>query len=193
MKDFFTSDWHFNHANITGPRLSKWPSGYRTFSSIEEMNSTILEELNMKVNKNDNLYFLGDLCFGDHTLTPFWRKQIICDNIFWIKGNHDNHQFKYKDNFIWAGDVKQIKSNNQSIFLSHYKHFLWDKSHHGTWHLYGHSHASAEHWEIGKSMDVGIDNYYRLFGKYSPFEFSEIKEIMDLRIPQKIDHHDGAR
>lgn len=137
-KNFYTSDLHLNHVNITGKRLSSWNGGYRTFDYLEDMNFTILEGINSKVGKNDTLYFLGDFCFGDHTLTPFWRKKILCENIFWIKGNHDNRIYNYKEHFTWVGDVLQTKVENQSIFMSHYKHAVWDKSHHGIWHLYGH-------------------------------------------------------
>ena len=189
MADFFSSDWHLNHTNISGPRLSKWSGGYRDFNSLEEMNNLIITNINKTVGIEDNLYFLGDFCFGDHKLTPYWRSLINCKNIFWIRGNHDGNQKLYRDNFTWTGEVKNIKSNGQSIFLSHYKHAIWDKSHHGTWHLYAHSHASAEHWVIGKSMDVGIDNAYKLLGEYRPFSFEEIKQFMDARGIHSPDHH----
>ena len=29
-----------------------------------------------------------------------------------------------------------------------------------------------------KSLDVGIDNYYKMFGEYSLFSFEQIKELL---------------
>ena len=42
--------------------------------------------------------------------------------------------------------------------------------------------------EWGKSMDIGVDNAYRLFGEYRPFSLDEIKKIMDDR-EHKMFHH----
>ena len=49
-------------------------------------------------------------------------------------------------------------------------------------HLHGHLHAdeSSVVKEIHKykSMDVGIDNYYKLFGEYSLFSFEKVCELL---------------
>jgi hypothetical protein len=71
-----------------------------------------------------------------------------------------------------------------------FKHAIWEGSHKGYWHLYGHSHSSAEHWEIGKSMDVGVDNAYRLLGEYRPFSLEEVGKFMSQREIHNVDHHD---
>jgi hypothetical protein len=52
--------------------------------------------------------------------------------------------------------------------------------------LYGHAHGSAEEWMDfympGRlSMDVGVDNAYRVLGEYRPFSFPEISSIMKSR------------
>ena len=62
----------------------------------------------------------------------------------------------------------------------------WDGSHQGVWHLYGHSHAAAEPWADAhmagrRSLDVGIDNAYRLLGEYRPWSFEEIRELLGPR------------
>lgn len=189
MKEFFTADLHLNHANIAGPSISNWDSGFRDFKTIDQMNEEIIRKINETVGQDDTLYIIGDLCFGDHTLTPMWRKRIICKNVIWLKGNHDKKQDHYAKYFTYAGDVAMITIDKQKIFMSHYKHAIWEGSHKGFWHLYGHSHAAAEDWVIGKSMDVGIDNARKLLGEYRPFSFDEIKRFMDKREIHKADHH----
>ena len=77
MNIWFTSDTHFSHANITGPKISKWKSGYRIFDSVDEMNKNITESFNKYVKEDDILYHLGDFCFGAHNRTPFYRDDII--------------------------------------------------------------------------------------------------------------------
>jgi calcineurin-like phosphoesterase family protein len=63
---------------------------------------------------------------------------------------------------------------------------LWDGSHRGNVQLYGHSHANAEAkldqmMPDRRSMDVGVDNAFRLLGEYRPFSLEEISQIMDDR------------
>jgi calcineurin-like phosphoesterase family protein len=207
MNIFFSSDWHFGHQNIAGPKISSWSKGFRDFDSVSDMDRVLLDSINKTVGPDDVIFFLGDFCFGGHVRTPLYRDRIVCQNIYWLKGNHDQHQPKYKDKFLWVGDNDEIidKVNRitiepynaalvtvrgQKIVLSHFKHAIWEGSHKGYWHLYGHSHSSAEHWEIGKSMDVGVDNAYRLLGEYRPFSLEEIGKFMSQREIHNVDHHD---
>lgn len=74
--------------------------------------------------------------------------------------------------------------------MLHYSMRVWNGSHKGFIHLYGHSHSSLEHAPWGKSMDVGVDNAYRLFGEYRPFSLKEVVEMMSKREIEFIDHHD---
>lgn len=49
------------------------------------------------------------------------------------------------------------------------------------------SHGSIE--DFNKSMDVGIDVVYRIFGEFRPFHINEIIEIMKTREIKSVDHH----
>jgi calcineurin-like phosphoesterase family protein len=63
---------------------------------------------------------------------------------------------------------------------------VWNKSHHNSWHLYGHSHGSLP--PHGKSVDVGVD-CKEITSEYRPLSFKEIKKYMDKRVGEKVDHH----
>ncbi|HJQ13673.1 MAG TPA: hypothetical protein VJ830_02910, partial [Anaerolineales bacterium] len=41
------------------------------------------------------------------------------------------------------------------IVLCHYSMQVWDRSSHGSWHLFGHSHGKLT--GVGMSFDVGVD------------------------------------
>ncbi len=69
---------------------------------------------------------------------------------------------------------------------------VWLGSHKGYYHCYGHSHGSLESKPWGKSMDVGIDSAYRLFGEYRPFSLEEVVEILDKRKIEIVDHHNES-
>jgi calcineurin-like phosphoesterase family protein len=194
MRNWLSSDWHLGHANIAGKDTSNWNSGYRDFSSVEEMNHTIIDNINKYVDQDDTIWFHGDFAFGGHTKIPDFRRRIYCKNIHIILGNHDHHLTKYADYFSSIQHVKQktfVLSNGRKvpIFMSHYAHRIWEGSHKGFIHSYGHSHASLEHSPNGRSADCGIDNAYRLFGEYRPFEVEEFVNMLEKRPVHFIDHH----
>ena len=192
-KIWFSSDFHLNHQNIAGKSVSKWDKGYRDFDSVYQMNETIIRNINDNVKYDDILYFLGDFCFGGHKLTSNWRERIHCQTIHFIKGNHDNHIDDYKLYFSSLNDVLKVKHGKHEFFLSHYSHRVWEASHKGAIHLYGHSHdnldRTGQYW--GKSMDVGIDSAYRITGEYRPFMIEEIVDIMSRRETKLVDHHNS--
>lgn len=62
------------------------------------------------------------------------------------------------------------------IVLLHYAMKVWNASHYGTWHLYGHTHGELPDDETSLSFDVGVDchNFY-------PISYDEVKEIMSTK------------
>lgn len=192
-KIWFTSDTHFYHRNIAGKGVSRWSGGWRTFKDEFEMTDTIINNINKYVGADDVLYHLGDWSFGGIERIEEARKRIICQNIVLYYGNHDGNIRRtgyYKDMFMKTKDVELLHFDKSipPIFCSHYAHRVWDGSHKGWIHLYGHSHDSIP--DYGKSMDVGVDSAYRLLGEYRPFSLEEILEIMNKREIVFPDHHE---
>jgi len=198
MNIWLTSDTHFGHTNIAGPKISNWTSGYRDFNSVHEMNMALVDGINKYVKEDDILYHLGDWSFGGvHNILQF-RNYIVCKNIHLILGNHDQHivdkEIKYHDTsfnpielFSSVQDVLTLDIGKTKLFLSHYSHRVWLGSHKGVIHLYGHSHGSIP--DFGRSMDVGVDVAFNKFGEYRPFNIGDITNIMSKRTMEKIDHH----
>lgn len=95
QKVFFTSDTHYNHANICSATtkwdFSKGERTFRQFKSLEEMNKTLVSNINKVVGEDDILFHLGDWSFGGIDKIWEFRKQIKCKNIHLITGNHDHH------------------------------------------------------------------------------------------------------
>lgn len=182
---FFTSDTHYFHDRI---RLY---SG-RPFDSVEEMNETLIQNHNSIVKSNDTVYFLGDFSFGNLTDTISILDRLNGTKYF-IFGNHDkvianNQKVLFgKTRFSSLNDYQEIYVNSQKICLFHFGQRIWNKSHYGSWHLFGHSHGSLE--PMGKSMDVGVDSYWVNGKKYFPFSFDEIATFMDKQVFEKVDHH----
>lgn len=211
---YFTSDTHYGHKNIAGKSVSQWKEGYRHYESVDEMNQDLVKGINKIVTENDALFHLGDWSFGGIENIWNFRKQLRCNNIHLILGNHDHHieentlitipsedldmafyrfgvdktTFKPQELFTSVSHYKEVKVAGRIIVLSHYAHRVWHGSHKGWLHFYAHSHDSLPPY--GKSHDVGVDTAIRLLGEARPFHSNEIIEIVD-NLPMEFpDHHD---
>jgi calcineurin-like phosphoesterase family protein len=198
---WFTSDTHFGHKNIVRG-VSEWSpdkrGGCRNFDTVDDMNFVLINSINAVVKHDDILYHLGDWSFGGHENIQKFRNQINCREIHLIFGNHDEHieptDSTYRGCFSSTQYVKQFslpidskksgKYGKQLFFLSHYSHQVWNKSHKGAIHLFGHSHGTIE--GIGKSMDVGVDT-----NDFYPYHLDEILDRMKGTDIAVLDHHDG--
>jgi len=200
---WFTSDTHYHHKNIVRG-VSEWkdddnPTGLqrkRDFDTLEEHNEALIANFNSLVKENDILYHLGDWSFGGYSQIPIFRNRLNCKNIHLIFGNHDQHiepiNSPYRPLFSSVGyynelslrvDKKWQQIQKVRICMSHYAMRVWNKSHHGSIMLYGHSHGSLE--DNGtRSMDVGVDtnNLY-------PYHLDEILDKMLNRKVEFVDHH----
>lgn len=190
---FFTSDAHFFHRNVI-----KYDN--RPFDNVEQMNEQLILNWNSVVEQEDEVYYLGDFGMGASEDKLFNILQRLNGRIYYIFGNHDKvvkRSRRMLGRFIWAKDLAEIiiadpdaPKGRQSIVLCHYAMRVWNKSHHGSWCLYGHSHDSLDKEIVwGKSMDVGVNSAYRILGEYRPFSYDEIKKIMSRREVKVIDHH----
>lgn len=191
MSIFFTSDTHYHHKNIVRG-TSEWkieesPYGIqrtRDFDTLEEHDEALIKRFNEVVKQDDVLWHLGDWSFGGYEQIQKFRNRLICQNIHIVFGNHDQNIVKYnlEGCFNSTQWVKQFTINKQMFFLSHYSHQVWDKSHKGSIHLFGHSHGSLK--GIGRSMDCGVDtnNLY-------PYHLDEILSIMNKIDVKFVDHH----
>ena len=175
---YFSSDWHLFHANII--KYCKRP-----FEDSSKMNRTILDNMNSRITENDWLYFLGDMALvSDEKHLIYWLDGLRCKNICFIKGNHDKTASKIYSRFFWYKDIAEIRVQDQSVVLCHYSMNTWNRSHRGSWHLYGHSHGTLPDNPNSMSMDVGVDtnNFY-------PYSFEDIKKRMSLKTFIPKDHH----
>jgi calcineurin-like phosphoesterase family protein len=183
MATFFTADWHLSHERII--ELCRRP-----FSSVVAMNDAIINRCNELVGPGDNLYHLGDFCWYSDELETL-RRRIKCNTIHLIYGNHDGKRIrkgKYKKVvdrcFVSADDLRKIEVEEQQIVLCHYAMRVWEKSHYGVYHLYGHSHGYLLDDPHARSFDVGVDcwNFY-------PVSLAQVHERMAKKTWQPIDHH----
>ena len=200
---FFTSDTHYNHANICSATTT-WnePVTRREFKTLEHMNAHLVGNINEVVGQDDILFHLGDWSFGGFEQIQKFREQIVCRNVHIITGNHDHHIENNRENcqMLFSSVNKYldlvVKYNvgtplmgEQRFALMHFPIASWDNMARGAIHLHGHVHFKPTmRLQEGKMMDVGVDgnNLY-------PIDMSEVVSIMKNRSIKslfKSDHHE---
>lgn len=155
---FFSSDLHFNH----NKEFVYEPRG---FQSIEEMNETIIDNFNRRINLNDKLYLLGDIMLGQDIESGLnLLKRINCDDIKIIRGNHDTDNriaaYKTLSNVTYLGWSDVIKLGKRHYYLSHFPTFVNNFNEAGYYNLYGHTHQQTNFYqEMPMNYHVGVDSH----------------------------------
>lgn len=177
-RKFFTSDLqlHAFHKKI----VSFTNRGVETTQEDHEL---WLKKLwNSQVPAGSMVYILGDVSFGRFDNTCEWLLGLNGQKII-IKGNHDRADDL---DLLKAANIiqnwhhyKEIKIGDTTACLFHFPITAWHRQHYGSLMLYGHCHGSFQ--GQGKTLDVGIDNSYNVFGKHCLFSEDDVLQYMQGR------------
>lgn len=204
---WFTSDTHYNHANICSA-TTKWVNAQRLtreFKSLSHMNDALVNNINAVVGENDVLIHLGDWSFGGFDSIAEFRNRLVCKNIHIVLGNHDHHIQRNKEgvqslfksvheylylNVVRPGTTKKDAMDRYDFVCMHYPIASWNNMNSGVIHLHGHVHLMPNvRLHKGKAMDVGCEG-----NNLDPISLDEILNIMKdqpigkLALPH--DHHE---
>ena len=186
----FISDTHWGHTNII-----KYSN--RPFNSVEEMNEALVKNWNERVQQHDTVYHLGDFAFTQYDALKKTARRLNGTKHL-ILGNHDKAIIQHREDLISSGtfasiqNYVELKHAGEFFVLFHYGQRVWNKSHHGSIHLYGHSHGSLP--PFGKSVDVGVDckeitGSIKSAADYRPVSVDEVIAYMKKRESVVVDHH----
>ena len=180
---FFTSDTHFNHANII-----KFCN--RPFKDVEQMNDVMIANWNGVIGKDDTVFHLGDFCLGG---AAEWTKILdrLNGKIYLIMGNHDlkNIRQGFISRFEHVAMQMRIEIGKKRIYLCHYPFLCFEGSYKDdVWQLFGHVHTRRSNSGIDAGRlqylyptqyDVGVDN-----NNFTPVSFGQVKRIIDKQVEQ---------
>lgn len=159
---WFTSDPHYNHTNII-----KYCN--RPFKTVEEMNETMIRNWNQKVEPEDDVFLLGDICMGiPHQWAGFVNQ--LNGNIHLILGNHDNKKYyRYMNKIVAIDEYKMIRIGDDNIMLHHYPPFHTQnkipKNMEPDLYLCGHVH---EAWRFNEFHNIPVYNVGVDVNNFSP-------------------------
>ena len=173
-EQWVVSDTHFGHANILGFVNSKTGRHVRSFSSVQEMDETIIENWNKTVKPNDIVYHLGDVVINKKFLDLVDR----CNGTkHLILGNHDMFFDMYRLYF------KKIYA--MRIAYKPFKHIMTHIPIHSDsvdrvgFNLHGHIHENSINDPRYRNICVDFpgDDYYPA-NNYTPLNLVEVLENM---------------
>lgn len=176
MTTFFTSDLHLGHKNILSIRSQ--------FNDVDEHDNFLIEQWNKKVEKNDEVYILGDLSFRSENPISYYLSRMNGKKHL-IVGNHDGYWIRQNDLSEWFESVdylKIMKYEKKQITLCHYPMLEWPGSRYTnsstSFLIHGHIHgetASTVFEYIKKyqphALNAGVD-----INHFEPVTFEELKE-----------------
>lgn len=161
MTTWFTSDLHLGHANIL-------KHCDRPFQTVAEMDATLIANWNARVFPSDDIWCLGDFCWGNpekYGSRLNGRKHLII-------GNHDGEAIQSWKGWSSVQQYAEIKVDDHRLVLFHYPIREWNGFYKGAIHLYGHVHGNME--PTSQSCDVGVDLW-----DFSPVSLAEIRNFIE--------------
>jgi calcineurin-like phosphoesterase family protein len=185
---YATSDPHYYHKNIL-----KYQAETRQYADEVAMNEALISRHNAKVGPNDHVWFLGDFSFGNLERTVYVLQRLHGVKHL-ILGNHDELIIKnmaiFREHFASIDTYRELKfkdsdGDDHLMCLFHYPIYEWNRGHHGSFMLHGHSHGNCRYpWPNQRRiMDVGVDCH----PNNEPFSFEEIAQALKKR--PVIKHH----
>lgn len=168
----FTADLHLGHNGI----LKHQEHRAALFGDVDTMDGAIIDSINHHVDREDELWILGDFAWKASNYGHY-RSRLRVRKLHVVKGNHDSSSLR--SHVSSMDDIVYRKFAGVKFQLCHYPLASWRAREHGSVHLYGHSHGKMEaflnqHFPNRRSIDVGIDHAYQLFGDFRPFSLAEI-------------------
>ena len=189
-KIWLSSDHHFHHSNII-----KYCN--RPFETVEEMNQALIDNWNSVVGKDDDVYHLGDFCFGNiEKWNSVLEPGVLNGNIHLILGNHDVPRvFKegvYKERLCEITYQKMLLVNGWTVFLNHFPFMDFSNNiDHKVISLNGHVHYNGltnctlndEKIKMFQpnQYDVGVDN-----NNYTPISWKQVIEKIKYQIENNV-------
>ena len=165
----YISDLHFGHGNAI-------EFDHRPFADIEEMDEALIWLWNDRVQKDDEVYIIGDFAYRN-AKPEEWYLERLKGKKHLIIGNHDHKLLQNEKALSYFESIekmKHISDVGNQICLCHFPIAEWNGYRHGAYHIYGHIHGSTdETYQFMKTRDKAL-NAGCMINRYAPASFQEL-------------------
>ncbi len=181
---WFTADIHVDHTNAI--HLSNRP-----FKNAQEMEQTIVTNINKVVRAEDTFVLVGDVSLGNKKSWERFLDSLVCKNVVLVIGNHDKWGSIPKDKLLLIAEVIHLRIQRRRLLVSHYPYrcgwlrAFWKRLHPsvlskkrpkdtGLWLLHGHDHRKTPLCDYHpRQINVGVDAH-----NFNPVSIDDIIRII---------------
>ncbi len=167
--NLYISDTHFGHRNVI-------KFDHRPFADIADMDNVMIRLWNSRVQHDDHVYIIGDFAYRNEKAAE-WYLQKLKGHKHLVIGNHDGHTLnnpaamKY---FESVDKMMHVTDGDKQICLCHFPLAEWNKSRHGSWHIFGHIHGSTDDiYEFMKTRERAL-NAGACINNFTPSSINEL-------------------
>lgn len=146
MALFFTSDSHFGDHRA----INIWK---RPFSSVADMDETLLRAWNAAVGPEDEVWHLGDFARRAADVPGLLAR--LNGTKYLVRGNNDPPGASAAAGWASVQDYAELEVEGRRLVLCHYPFRSWNGQHKGALDLHGHSHGRLK--AMPRQYDVGVD------------------------------------
>lgn len=164
---YFIGDTHFGHKNILKYRPE--------FSSIEEHDKTITENILSVGGKRNTLWLMGDIIFSKEHVERICTISEHFEYVNWVLGNHDSDNNERQEiirQLLNLGIINKIGSlfKKHGFWLSHAP--IHPDELRGCNNIHGHVHSQT--LPDSRYFNVSCENI-----DYKPIDLNNIKAILN--------------
>ena len=165
---FFTADLHFGHANIIKYTKRPW-------KTVGEMDAALVANWNARIGHGDLVVVAGDFVMDSRRVCEYVEQlqgeiiYVLGDHGVVLPGKKGSECFRSVHHTLHLS----MPDDYPDIIVNHWAMRRWPKMHHGSWHLFGHSHGTMEPY--GRSFDCGVDSFKEI---YAPISYWAVRAFM---------------
>lgn len=164
---FVIADTHFGHENMRKLRVKAGIGGFNC-QNTEEMNEMLIDNWNSVVDENDNVVVIGDFVWRPAIFDSIFRA--LHGRKYLVAGNHDYSAARAYKGWVKVEDIMRLKVGLEDnapkkervyVYCCHYPIRNWNRMYHGSFFIYGHTHADdmRDRREFNAGVDMSIDPY----------------------------------
>lgn len=173
--NLYFGDGHLGHSNVIN-------FDHRPFEDREQMDQVMIHLWNGRVQKDDDVYVMGDFCYRSNKDPVYYLRQLKGRKHLVI-GNHDGKLLENDKAMSYFESVEKMMHvedlyNGEKVQaqLCHFPLAEWNGMHHGTWHIYAHIHNRKDDtYEFMKMRERAL-NAGCMINNYTPASFRELVE-----------------
>lgn len=187
---YFISDSHFGHKGIL-----EWTPRGKLFSSIDHMDSVMIDRWNSVVEPGSIVIFGGDFSFHKDISRTKEITRALNGVIHLIPGNHDHTPVRKLDRWESVDYLRRLplrrrvpegeRPKTTVVVACHFPLEVWDGKQDGSIHVHGHCHGDIISGDYRNRIDMGAD-CWDFVPRTIPFMLEHRKH---LALAPTVDHH----